>query len=127
MSTKYQVVEQRLGMDLHNLIKFQLVNYCFVNDRHLSPNQLKTLTFLAEWGEMNISDFCKEISDMEIYSSEQTVRNFVLDCIKDGIIIRKGKGAKAKLIEITPLAELLCEGNIVIKMNIYTDGKAEES
>jgi len=127
MSLKYKVVEQELGMDLHSLIKFQLINYCFVNDRHLSPNQLKTLTYLAEWGDMNISDFCKEISDMEIYGSDQTVRNFILDCIKEGMVVRKGKGAKAKLIEITPEAELLCEGNIVIKMNVYTDGQTEKS
>jgi len=122
----YKVVQQNLEMDLHNLIKYQLVNYCFVQDMHLSPNQLETLTYLSEWGEMNMSDFCEKISDdLEIYKSAQTVRNFILDCIKDKLVVRTGKGSKN--IEITSDAELLCEGNIVIKMNIYTNGEAEES
>lgn len=96
-----------------------------MNGLSFSPNQIKTLTFLAEWGDMNISDFCQQIADAEIYSSAQTVRNFILDCVKTGIVIRNGNGDK--LINITPDAKLLCEGNILITMKVYTDAKTQES
>ena len=108
-------------MDLHTLIRYQLVMYCFVNEIHLSPNQLTTLTYLAEWGEMNISDFCNEIYDRSIYGSPQTVRNFILECVKDKLIVRSGKGSK--LISITSKVDLLTEGGIVLKHTVYTDGQ----
>jgi hypothetical protein len=125
MSLEYNVIRQEFSMGIHDIIRFQIINYCFVNGLSFSPNQIKTLTFLAEWGDMNISDFCQQIADAEIYSSAQTVRNFILDCVKTGIVIRNGNGDK--LINITPDAKLLCEGNILITMKVYTDAKTQES
>ena len=112
-------------MDLQDIIRFQIINYCFINDINLSPNQIRTLTLLGEWGEINISTFCQQISDLEIYSSAQTVRNFIIDSIKTGIVIRQGKGEK--LISITKDVELLNSGNIIIHLKVYTNATSNKS
>jgi len=78
---------------------------------------MDTLAYLGEWGEMNISDFCEQVVAEEVFSNPQTVRNFILSCVKDGSVIRNGKGNK--IISLTGDVELLSEGNILIDMKVY--------
>lgn len=119
MGTKFKAIEQRVSMSKKEIISFQILFYGFANDIYLNKNRLEVLTLLGLWGKMNISDFCQEISDRRIFSSSQAVRNYILECIKDDLVIRSGAGNK--IIEISDKLELLVDDRIYINMKLYTD------
>lgn len=110
-------VQKNIPLNLHDIIRFQVTTYCFLNKIRISPAQLDTLAYLGEWGDMNISDFCNEIVTQDIFGNPQTVRNFILKCVRDGYVVRKGKGNKE--IALVDDFELLAEGNILIEMKVY--------
>lgn len=114
---KVKLVDKRLPMSLYEIIKFQINNYCFLNNVRISPAQLDTLAYLGMWGEMNISDFCDQIVEEEVFSNPQTVRNFVIKCVRDNLILRKGRGKK--IICLGENIELISEGSMLLNMKVY--------
>lgn len=124
---KVKVLDKQLPMTLHDIIRFQVNLYCFLNDIRISPAQLDTLSFLGEWGEINLSDFCEEICNEEVFTNPQTVRNFMLKSIREGLVVRKGKGNK--VIKLSDNIELLNNGDILINLKAYhvNQGKKADS
>lgn len=114
---KALVVEKNIGLSLFDIIRYQIHFYCFMNNIRIAPAQLDALAYLGMWGEINISDFCQQITDMELFTHPQTVRNFVIKCVKDGYIIRTGLGNKN--IQLSKDFNLLNEGNILINLKLY--------
>jgi hypothetical protein len=114
---KAYVVEKKTQLSLFNIVRYQINFYCFVNDIRLSPAQLDTLAYLGLWGEMNISDFCEEVVKQEVFTNPQTARNFLIKCVKDKLVIRKGLGNK--IVELADVFELVNSGTIVINSKIY--------
>lgn len=123
MSIKVTTFDKLISMTLHDIVRFQISNYCFMEDVKISPNELTTLAYLSIWGEINFSDFCLQVRDEGIYGNPQTVRNFILKCIKSGLVLRKGKGLKTIVLQEN--IEVLSEGNIVINMKVYHAEKQE--
>jgi len=121
---KVKVVNNNLPMALYDIIRFQINNYCFLNDVRISPAQLDTLAYLGKWGEMNISDFCDQIVEQNVFGNPQTVRNFIIKCVKDNLIIRKGTGNK--IICLSEEFNLLSEGSILINMKVYHADQSQE-
>lgn len=122
---KVQVIDKNLPMTLYDIIRFQINNYCFLNDVRISPAQLDTLAYLGMWGDMNISDFCDQVVDEDVFSNPQTVRNFVIKCVKENLILRKGTGKK--IICLVDDFSLLREGSILINMKVYHANKSKKS
>jgi hypothetical protein len=122
---KAKVVEKQIPMTLYDIIRFQINNYCFLNNVRISPAQLDTLAFLGMWGDMNISDFCDQIVTEEIFGNPQTVRNFVIKCVKDKLVVRKGTGKK--IICLDDAFNLLNEGTILINMKVYHADQSQKS
>lgn len=114
---KALVIEKNVPLSLFDIIRYQIHFYCFMNNIRIAPAQLDTLAYLGMWGEINISDFCQQVTDLELFTHPQTVRNFVIKCVKDGYIIRKGLGNKN--IELADLFNLLNTGNILITLKLY--------
>ena len=123
MSIQVTTIDKLVSLSLHDIVRFQISNYCFTEGLKISPNELITLSYLGEWGEMNISDFCQQVVDENVYGNPQTVRNFLLKCIKSGLVVRHGIGDK--IISISETVGLLSEGNIVINMKVYHAEKQE--
>jgi hypothetical protein len=109
--------QKNIELSLHDIIRFQITLYCFMQKIKISPAQMDTLAYLGEWGDMNISDFCDQVVIKEVFSNPQTIRNFILKCVRDGHVIRGGKGEK--IISLTEDVELLSEGNILLDMKVY--------
>lgn len=110
-------IDKKLGLALLDIIRFQIMFHCFVEKIRLSPAQIECLALLGEFGEMNISDFCNEASDSEIFGNAQTVRNFVIKCVKDGLITRTGLGNK--LISLNKDLAIVTSGNILLDLKVY--------
>jgi hypothetical protein len=96
-----------------------------MNNIRIAPAQLDTLSYLGLWGEINISDFCQQVTDLELFTNPQTVRNFIIKCVKDGYIIRKGLGNKN--IELSNVFSLLNSGTILINLKVYHADQIEKS
>jgi hypothetical protein len=111
------VIDKKVELSLLDMVRFQLTVHCFIKGIKISPAQLKTLAYLSIWGEMNFSDFCIMIQEKEIFGNTQTVRNFILLSVREGYVIRKGKGKK--LIELSDDIELVSEGNILLNLKAY--------
>jgi hypothetical protein len=120
---KALVVEKNVPLSLFDIVRYQMHFYCFMNNVRMAPAQLDTLAYLGLWGEMNISDFCQQITDLELFTNPQTVRNFVIKCVKDGYIVRKGLGNKN--IELSEVFVLLNTGTILINLKLYHVDKSE--
>jgi hypothetical protein len=114
---KVEIVEKKIQMELYDIIRFQITTHCFLNNIRLSPAQMDTLSYLAMWGEMNISDFCEQIVQHEIFTNPQTVRNFIIKCVKDNYVERKGTGSK--LIVLSSTFDLVTVGSMVINLKMY--------
>lgn len=110
-------INKKLKLSLFDIIRFQITFHCFVNRIRLSPAQTDCLALLGEFGEMNISDFCNEVVDREIFGNAQTVRNFIIKSVKDGLIARTGVGNK--LISVNPEIGVVKEGNILLDLQVY--------
>lgn len=123
---KALVKERKIPLSLFDIIRFQINLYCFLNNIRISPAQLDTLAYLGMWGKINFSDFCEQIVDeQELFSNPQTVRNYILKCVRDGMVERKGRGKK--LIDLSDKFELLNDGTILIDMKVYHVSESKET
>jgi hypothetical protein len=122
---KALVIEKNVPLSLFDIIRYQMHFYCFMNNIRIAPAQLDTLSYLGLWGEINISDFCQQVTDLELFTNPQTVRNFIIKCVKDGYIIRKGLGNKN--IELSNVFSLLNSGTILINLKVYHADQIEKS
>jgi hypothetical protein len=121
MKAKAFVIEDKTELSLMDMLRFQVNLYSFKNKIRISLAQMDTLAYLAYVGEINFSDFCSEVVTEDIFTNTQTVRNFILKCIKDGLVIRSGIGNKIISLknEVCPL----CEGTIVMKLTVFHDAR----
>lgn len=115
--SKAIVVESKIPMSLKDVVRYQVNLYCFINKKRLSPAQQDCLSLLGLYGDMNISDFCEQIVDEEIFGNVQTTRNFVVRCVKDGLIVKKGLGNK--IICLNNELNIITSGTIVLKHTIF--------
>ncbi len=136
------LVEKKTRMNHADIIKFQLMTYCFIYSKRLSEAELNCLSLLGSYGEYELGDFCllpevsnedvrnkmgkaydKNIHGKGIFSSAQTVRNFLSKAEKLGLINKKGKNTKTILLN--PNLKVQTKGNILLQYKIAYVTKKE--
>lgn len=122
---KALVVDKKVELSLLDIVRYQIHFYCFINNIRIAPAQLDALAYLGMWGEINISDFCQEITDIELFTNTQTVRNFIIKCVKSGYILRKGTGNKN--IELSEIFDLHRTGTMLINLKVYHVDKSQNT
>ena len=55
---KFNIVEKKVSMTLEQIIKFQIITYCYVHNITLSEADLNCLTLLGLNKKADLSDFC---------------------------------------------------------------------
>ena len=95
-----------------DVIKFQIVTYCFFNKIFLSDADIACLILLVT-SEDELSIICNKICEMKIFKTPQSVRNSLNKMEKKGILIKN----KKKLF-ISPKLELIIDGNILLNYNL---------
>ncbi len=83
---KVNLVQKKVLVGHGEIIKYQLLTYCFIDGVQLSMSELNCLTLLAYNGEIGLSEFCTEAVDKKIFKTSQTVRNFLNKASKKGLI-----------------------------------------
>lgn len=109
-------VEQKAYLNKDEIIKFQLITYCFFRSMALAEHELECLTLLAQNKEVDLGAFCRFIAQKEIYASAQSVRNVLNRLERKGLISKTGK--KNKRIQLHPDILVQTEGNILLEFKL---------
>lgn len=99
-------------MDTWNIIKYQILTHCFLENINVSDSDLQCLVLLSIKGESELTAFCSDVYERNIFKSPQTVRNAISKAEKKNLIIKEGKSKKR--ISINPKLNLQTQGNILL-------------
>jgi hypothetical protein len=106
-------VEKRIKVNKDNVVKYQIITFCFLNDIQISSSDLECLTLLARVGSYDLTKFCKLVSDKEIFKSPQSVRNAVQKAKKKNLVVKDNKE-----IIINPDMKVQTDGSIFLDFKI---------
>ena len=105
-------VAKKVVMSRWDIIKFQILTYCHLNNIAISAADLECLTSLGYSTRMELTEFCNKITDDGIFKSSQSARNAISKAEKKGLIVKEGK-SKKKII-LNPEINIQTLGNILL-------------
>jgi hypothetical protein len=107
-------VEKRVKMPKWEIVKFQILTHCYINNIAMSESDLNCLTLLSFNQPIELSHFCIDTSTDEewIFKSPQTVRNCISKAEKNGLVIKDPNNKKNVLLN--PLLKIQTEGVILL-------------
>ena len=109
-------VDKKVRTGKDQVIKYQILTYCFLNDIQISLSDLNCLLYLAKFESIELTEFCKLISDSGIFKSSQSCRNALSKAEKKGLLVKEGKNKKS--ISLNPDMNIQTEGNILLDFKI---------
>jgi len=106
------------------VIKFQLVTYCFMHNLTITDSDLECATLLGYLNGQDLTNFCNLASlEKKIFKSPQTVRNCVSKMEKLNLILRDSTN-KRKII-LNPVLDIQNQGNILLDYKFIYIGTEE--
>lgn len=105
-------INKKVKMSRWDIVKYQILTHCYLNNITVSEADLNCLTFLALEGDQELTSFCNKASDKKIFSSTQSVRNCLTKAEKKHLIKKEGKNKKK--IYINPELNIYSNGNILL-------------
>ncbi len=69
---KVNLVNKQVRMGLDDIIRFQLMSHCYVNNIVLSELDLECLTELGKMGEAELTEFCAYMADLRLEKKLKT-------------------------------------------------------
>jgi hypothetical protein len=113
------LVTKRVRMGHRDIIKYQLITECFINQIHITNAELDCLAQLGAYGEYDMADFCNSIVDEKIFSNSQTVRNFLNKASKNRLILKEViEGSNKKKVKLNPIFSVQTVGSIMLDYKI---------
>ena len=109
-------VNKKVKTSKDQVVKYQILTYCFFNNIQISNSDLECLAVLAKQGNNELTNFCEKISKMGIFKSSQSCRNAIAKAEKKNLIIKKGSNKKT--IIINPDMNIQTEGTILLDSKI---------
>jgi hypothetical protein len=113
---KVNLVSKKVQMTLTDIIKYQLITYCYINKITLNESDLTCLTLLGVSGKYNLTDFCMFASQQNIFKNPQSVRNCLVKLEKHDLIQKERKNKK--IISLSSDINVQVTGNIVLDYKI---------
>ena len=107
-------VDKKVKMSKDEVIKYQILTYCFLNDIQISNSDLECLCELAKCGTKELTLFCENISKKEIFKSAQSCRNALTKAEKKKLIIKNGSNKKTISLNM----KIETEGSILLDIKI---------
>ena len=115
-------VDQRLKVNIDDTIKYQILTYCFFKDILIGQTDLNMLCELAKNPDIELTQFCKDITTLGIFGSEQSARNAINKVNKKGLLIKKGKNKKT----VSILKEINVQTKGLVLLDIKVLGSESE-
>ena len=94
-----QKVDLKLKVNIDESIKYQILTYCFFNDILVTNSDLKFLCELSKTPHIELTKFCVQLVNMNIFKSPQSARNAISKAEKKGLLSKKGNNKKTITIE----------------------------
>ncbi len=94
-----QKVDLKLKVNIDESIKYQILTYCFFNDILVTNSDLKFLCELSKTPDIELTKFCVQLVNMNIFKSPQSARNAISKAEKKGLLSKKGNNKKTITIE----------------------------
>ncbi len=115
-------VQKRVKMPKWNIVKFQILTHCYINDIIISDSDLNCLTLLSFNQPIELTHFCYDASAEEdwIFKSPQTVRNSINKTEKMGLVVKS-----KKMISLNPDLKIQSEGIVLLDYKFLSDGPQE--
>lgn len=113
---KTKVVDKVIQQDLFEIVKFQIMLHCHLNNIVLNQSELSCLTLLGCVGEMQLITFCRLAVEKELYTTPTAVNNCLARVEKSKLFIKKGGGKK--IIFLNPELKIQTKGNILLNLKI---------
>lgn len=116
--SQVKVVERRMRINKLDIIKYQILTYCFFNGITVTSLVLDGLVQLALQSSAELNTFCMHIGGPnKIFSSAQSARNAInkISNNKDSsknLVVKKGKNKKE--IQLNPEMNIQAEGFIML-------------
>lgn len=120
-------IEKKAVMPKWDLIKFQLLTYCYLNRITVSESELNFLTLLSLNEPVETTGFCFDVSEEEpwIFKSQQSVRNAINKCEKKGLVIKNPDNKKQ--IKLNPELKISVDGNILFELKFFAKDGPDKS
>lgn len=109
-------VDQKAKVDIDTTIQYQIVTYCFFNDVQISNADLRCLAELAKQGEVELTLFCNDVTDMGIFKSPQSARNAITKASKKQLVVKNGNNKKK--IFLNRAMNVQTSGNVLLDYKI---------
>ena len=119
-------VRKNVRLQKWDIVKYQILTYCYINKILLSNADLECLTLLCFNQPIELSSFCSDASaeDDSIFKSPQSVRNSLNKSEKYNLVIRNSKNKK--IIELNPLLKVQVKGNVLLDYKFFAHESKEE-
>ena len=82
-------VEEKARVSIDDTIQYQILTYCFFRDVQISSSDLKCLAELAKAGSVELTQFCKDVTDKDIFKSPQSARKDITKAEKKNLVKKK--------------------------------------
>lgn len=113
---KFDLVEKKIQMDMYEIIKFQLMTYCYVHNISITDSDLECLTLLGMKDEFDQSEFFDLAIEKGIFKTPQTVRNSLRKAKEYNLISKKGDWKK--VVFLNPDLGIKNRGNILLNYKV---------
>lgn len=109
-------VEEKARVSIDDTIQYQILTYCFFRDVQISGSDLKCLAELAKAESVELTQFCKDVTDKGIFKSPQSARNAITKAEKKNLVIKNG--VNKKKISINPAMNVQTKGFVLLDYKI---------
>ena len=118
-------VQKRVKMPKWDIVKFQIMTYCFINRISINESDLNCLTLLSFNEPIQLTDFCYDASSEEgwIFKSPQTVRNAINKAEKQELVVKDTKNKK--MISLNPSIKIQTEGTVLLDYKFLSHDSEE--
>ena len=99
-----------------DIIRFQIMLHCYLNDIYISPAKLKCLTLLGISGECELSSFCSLMVKENVFTSVESTRNTLMDIQDKNLIVKEG--GYHKTIKLHPDMKIQTNGTIWVDIDM---------
>lgn len=115
---RFTNIERKAAVPLFDIIKFQIITYCFFKQITLNETELKCMTLLGMKGKTRLNEFCKVAFEQKYLGSATAVSNCLDRLERSGLYIKEGVGKK--VIFLNPELGIKTSGNIKLDYQIFS-------
>lgn len=107
-----------LQINKFQLVKFQVMVYCFEHDIEINHTDLNILALMGELGKKHLTEFSKIAVQRKILGTRPSVDNCVQRLSYRDFCVREGIGKI--IISLNPKMKIVSEGNVVMNLRLIS-------